>query len=191
MIARLVYERPVFKRAGLTIAESTVVGGNELADKADVVARILVDREFLDEGSGGMSTAHRPGTDHETLPGGVRRRISLTRWSLTWERLWPALLPAALVLAAFVAVVLFDVLPTLSGVTHSVVLGLFAVAFLGTVVWGLRRVRWPSPRPSTASSPRTGSVGSGLAASRPPTERPPDAAGSTTKRSESLRLGSS
>lgn len=82
-------------------------------------------------------------TDQTTLPGRVRRRIALTRWSLIWERLWPAVLPAAIVLAAFTCVVLFDVLPALSGVTHVVVLALFALAFLSTAVWGMRRMRWP------------------------------------------------
>ncbi len=85
-----------------------------------------------------------PRTEPTTLPGGVRRRIALTRWSLTWERLWPAVLPAALVLAAFAVVVLLDLLPTLSGIAHIVVLGLFALAFLAAALWGLRRMRWPS-----------------------------------------------
>ncbi len=87
-------------------------------------------------------SATRP--DPTALPGVVRRRIALTRWSLVWERLWPAALPAAIVLAAFVIVVLLDVLPRLSGVAHIVVLVLFGLAFLAAAVWGLRRMQWPS-----------------------------------------------
>ncbi|MEZ5669868.1 MAG: TIGR02302 family protein [Alphaproteobacteria bacterium] len=87
--------------------------------------------------------------DTSGLPGSVRRRIALTHGALIWERLWPAVLPAVLVLCAFVAVVLLDVLPALSGVAHIVVLALFGVAFLGAVVWGLARLRWPSHATAT------------------------------------------
>lgn len=87
---------------------------------------------------------HAPTAQNRSLPGGVRRRLALTRWSLTWERFWPAVLPAAIVLAGFATVVLLDVLPALSGIAHIVLLCLFAVAFLGAAAWGLSRLHIPT-----------------------------------------------
>ncbi len=62
------------------------------------------------------------------------RKLALARLALAWERLWPALWPAVGISGAFVALALFDVLPTLPVWLHGAVLALFAGA-LGYALW--------------------------------------------------------
>ena len=73
-------------------------------------------------------------------------RLRLARAALLWERVWPAAWPALCVLGVLAVSALFDVLPRLPGWAHAGVLGLFAIAFAGAVVWGSRAAgigTWP------------------------------------------------
>src|SRR5439155_14481335 len=73
-------------------------------------------------------------------------RLRLARVALLWERLWPAAWPALCVLGVATVAALFDLLPLLPGMAHAGVLALFAIAFLGAVVWGLHLAgigTWP------------------------------------------------
>jgi uncharacterized protein (TIGR02302 family) len=72
-----------------------------------------------------------------------RFRLGLARATLAWEQIWPALWPATGIAGLFIAIALFNVLPSLGGWLHALILLLFAVAF-GTAVWyGVRRIRLP------------------------------------------------
>ncbi len=77
-------------------------------------------------------------------PWRVRARIALTRWSMVWERLWPAILPAALVVGLFAALALADVLPSLPYWLHVAILIVFGIALAASLVFAVRRFRWPS-----------------------------------------------
>jgi uncharacterized protein (TIGR02302 family) len=66
-------------------------------------------------------------------------RLRLARAALLWERVWPAAWPALCVLGGFVVLAVFDLLPLLPGVWHAGVLAGFGIAFIGAVVWGVRR----------------------------------------------------
>jgi uncharacterized protein (TIGR02302 family) len=66
-------------------------------------------------------------------------RLKLARAALLWERVWPAAWPALCVLGGFVVLAVFDLLPLLPGVGHAGVLAGFGIAFIGAVVWGVRR----------------------------------------------------
>src|SRR3954454_20150649 len=73
-------------------------------------------------------------------------RMRLARAALLWERVWPAAWPALCVLGVFSVVVLFDLLPGLPGIAHTMILVLFAVAFAAAAAWGVRaaqRSGWP------------------------------------------------
>jgi uncharacterized protein (TIGR02302 family) len=86
-----------------------------------------------------------------TQAGAARRlvtRLRLARAALVWERVWPAAWPALCVLGLLAVAVLFDALPRLPGVAHAGALALFAIAFVGAVVWGVRMAglaTWPDP----------------------------------------------
>ena len=59
-----------------------------------------------------------------------RFRLGLARATLAWEQIWPALWPATGIAGLFIAIALFNVLPSLGGWLHAlVILLLFAVAF--------------------------------------------------------------
>ena len=59
----------------------------------------------------------------------VERTLLRARLALFWERLWPRLVPALCVAAVFIAVVFFDLLPSLATWLHIVALALFALTF--------------------------------------------------------------
>jgi uncharacterized protein (TIGR02302 family) len=73
----------------------------------------------------------------------LARQMLLSRLALGWERLWPALWPALAVLCAFAVLALFDLPGLLPGWAHLALLGGFALAFAGSVVWGVRALAWP------------------------------------------------
>src|ERR1700732_1974662 len=66
-------------------------------------------------------------------------RLRLARAALLWERVWPAAWPALCVVGGFAVLALFDLLPWLPGIGHAGVLAGFGIAFIGAVVWGVRR----------------------------------------------------
>ena len=72
-----------------------------------------------------------------------RFRLGLARGALAWEQIWPAFWPAAGVAGLFIAMALFNVLPSLGGWLHALVLLLFAAAFGAAVWYGIRRIRLP------------------------------------------------
>ena len=81
-------------------------------------------------------------------PRRLAARLRLARAALLWERVWPAAWPALCVLGILAVLALFDVLPRLPGAAHAGVLALFAIAFVGVVVWGARAAgvaRWRDP----------------------------------------------
>jgi uncharacterized protein (TIGR02302 family) len=87
-------------------------------------------------------------TDQPTPQHRLAARLRLARAALLWERVWPAAWPALCVLGVFAVSALFDVLPLLPGEVHAGVLGLFAIAFAATALWGWRAARvgaWPDP----------------------------------------------
>ncbi|HSR55663.1 MAG TPA: TIGR02302 family protein, partial [Alphaproteobacteria bacterium] len=61
-------------------------------------------------------------------------KLALARVALGWERLWPALWPAVGIGGAFLALALFDVLPSLPVWLHAIILALF-IAALGYALW--------------------------------------------------------
>jgi len=73
----------------------------------------------------------------------LARRLLLSRAALVWERLWPALWPMLCVTGIFVAAALFDLLSPLPGVVHAAILSGFALALVGTAIWGFRALVWP------------------------------------------------
>jgi uncharacterized protein (TIGR02302 family) len=75
----------------------------------------------------------------------LSRLLVLSRAALAWEQVWPALWPALFVLCLFAIVALFDLPSLVPGPVHGLILGGFAVALCGTVLWGLRRLVWPDP----------------------------------------------
>src|SRR3954470_80457 len=72
-----------------------------------------------------------------------RFRLGLARVALAWEQIWPALWPATGVAGLFIAIALFNVLPSLGGWLHALILLLFAMAFGAAVWYGVRRIRLP------------------------------------------------
>ena len=72
-----------------------------------------------------------------------RFRLGLARGALAWEQIWPAFWPAVGVAGLFIAIALFNVLPSLGGWLHAAVLFLFAAAFGAAVWYGIRRIRLP------------------------------------------------
>src|SRR4051812_24272031 len=89
-------------------------------------------------------------------------RLRLARAALFWERLWPAAWPALCVLGIFAVLVLFDLLPLLPGTIHAAVLGAFALAFIGAVFWGWRRIYGPESLPDRIAARRRIERSSGL-----------------------------
>lgn len=85
-------------------------------------------------------------------------RLWLARLAQWWEGVWPALWPALGVAGLFVATVLFDLLPLLSGPLHGLVLLIFAGAFLGA----LYRARAAFHLPTVAAARRRLERASGL-----------------------------
>ena len=72
-----------------------------------------------------------------------RFRLGLARGALAWEQIWPAFWPAVGVAGLFIAIALFNVLPSLGGWLHALVLLLFAAAFAAALWYGIRRIRLP------------------------------------------------
>ena len=89
-------------------------------------------------------------------------RLRLARAALFWERLWPAAWPALCVLGIFAVLALFDLLPLLPGMVHAALLGAFALALLGTVLWGWRRIFGPDSLPDRIAARRRIERSSGL-----------------------------
>lgn len=73
-------------------------------------------------------------------------RVPLTRARLVlaWERGWPLLWPAAGWAGLCLALFLTDALPGLPDWLHLTVLILLALVWLGLLIWGGRRFRWPN-----------------------------------------------
>jgi uncharacterized protein (TIGR02302 family) len=86
-------------------------------------------------------------------------RIALARLALLWEGLWPGVAPGAGIAALFAILALFEVWLWLPGIVHAIGLGLFAIAFLAALAWGLRRIATPD----RAAGRRRLEVKSGLA----------------------------
>ena len=80
---------------------------------------------------------------HDTPSPNMNRRLAFARLALLWERLWPMAVPLLSLLAVFVALALFDVLPTLPGWLHGLVLAGFA-AGLGFLGWRAVSLARPS-----------------------------------------------
>ena len=72
-----------------------------------------------------------------------RFRLGLARGALAWEQIWPAFWPPVGVAGLFIAIALFNVLPSLGGWLHALILLLFAAAFGVSVWFGIRRIRLP------------------------------------------------
>src|SRR4051794_41476616 len=72
-----------------------------------------------------------------------RFRLGLARAALAWEQIWPALWPATGVAGLFIAIALFNVLPSLGGWLHALILLLFAMAFGAAGWYVVRRIRLP------------------------------------------------
>ena len=92
------------------------------------------------------------------MRGRLERLEFLARLALFWERLWPALWPAVGVGGIFLALALFDVLPSLPGWLHSLVL----IAFLGLLGLALWRAVMSLAVPGAAASQRRLETKSGL-----------------------------
>jgi uncharacterized protein (TIGR02302 family) len=71
-------------------------------------------------------------------------RLPLAWLAELWERIWPRLWLPASIIGAFIAVALSDVLPDLSGWTHSAALGAFGAALLASLWFAWRGFRSPS-----------------------------------------------
>lgn len=69
--------------------------------------------------------------------------LALAGAVLLWERLWPRLWPLVTILGLFVAIALLDVLPSLPGWLHLVVLAAFATAAAAAIRHAVRDVRLP------------------------------------------------
>ncbi len=70
-------------------------------------------------------------------------RLRLAQAALGWERLWPALWPMTALVMVFAIIAAFDVLPSLPGWLHGLLLALFAAGF-GAALWhAWRRVALP------------------------------------------------
>src|SRR5947207_291026 len=72
----------------------------------------------------------------------VRRlawRMRLARAARLWERAWPNAWPALCVLGILAVLALFDLLPSLPGTLHAVVLVVLGLTFLTAIGWGLYR----------------------------------------------------
>ena len=89
-------------------------------------------------------------------------RLRLARAALFWERLWPAAWPALCVVGIFAVLALFDLLPLLPGMVHAALLAAFAVAFLGALFWGWRRIFGPDSLPDRIAARRRIERSSGL-----------------------------
>ena len=72
-----------------------------------------------------------------------RFRLGLARGALAWEQIWPAFWPAVGIAGLFIAIALFNVLPSLGGWLHALVLLLFAVSVRR------RRLVRHTPHPAT------------------------------------------
>jgi uncharacterized protein (TIGR02302 family) len=85
-------------------------------------------------------------------------RLRLARAALVWELVWPAAWPALGLIGAFLVLALFDLLPSLPGPAHAVLLIAFAVAIAAAAAHGAWRIAWPGP----AAARRRIEVSSGL-----------------------------
>ncbi len=73
----------------------------------------------------------------------LERKIGWSRWTLLLEQLWPRLWLAIGVAGLFMLFSLAGLWPRLDALSHKIVLGLFAVAFLAALLWAAS-VRLPS-----------------------------------------------
>ncbi len=76
----------------------------------------------------------------------VRRRISLSRWSLWAERIARAFWPLAALVGIFMALALIGIFPLLGPELHQAAVWGSAAAALGLAGWGVWRLRRPSER---------------------------------------------
>jgi uncharacterized protein (TIGR02302 family) len=70
-------------------------------------------------------------------------RLRLARAALVWELVWPAAWPALGLVGAFLILALFDVLPSLPGLAHTLVLVAFALVIAAAAAHGAWRIAWP------------------------------------------------
>jgi uncharacterized protein (TIGR02302 family) len=70
-------------------------------------------------------------------------RLRLARAALVWELVWPAAWPALGLIGAFLVLALFDLLPSLPGPAHAVLLAAFALAIAAAAAHGVWRIAWP------------------------------------------------
>lgn len=73
----------------------------------------------------------------------LRARLHLARAALIWELAWPAAWPALGLIGAFLVLALFDVLPSLPGPAHAVLLVAFALGIAAAAAYGAWRIAWP------------------------------------------------
>jgi uncharacterized protein (TIGR02302 family) len=78
------------------------------------------------------------------LPPGLRRRRLLAQMVLLFERIWPALWPPLGVAGLFLCAALLNLPPMLPAWLHAALLVVVALAVLGLVANGLRRIAAPS-----------------------------------------------
>jgi hypothetical protein len=78
------------------------------------------------------------------LPG-IQGKLFLAKLALAWEALWPALWPPLGVAGLFLAIALFDVLPTLPGWVHAILLVVFAFFFFRFLIRAIRHFIFPGP----------------------------------------------
>lgn len=79
------------------------------------------------------SFVRRPSNNQIMLASRLTFHLGLAKFVLFWERFWPAIWPVAGIAGAFLAIALFDVLPTLPNWLHTAVLA----ALLLAVAWGV------------------------------------------------------
>lgn len=81
-------------------------------------------------------------------PGLVLRR-GLARMSLFWEHTWPAIWPAVGIIGTFATLALLNVLPSLPGWLHALLLLGFAAVLLATLRHAFRLIRLPTTDAAT------------------------------------------
>lgn len=86
--------------------------------------------------------------DQLLRPRGLDGRLWLARGALFWEKLWPGLWPALGVIGLFLVFALFDALPGLPVWAHGIALAFFAVALIGALWFGLRKIDLPGFGPA-------------------------------------------
>ena len=72
----------------------------------------------------------------------LKRTRRMAWWSLVWERFWPLVLPSLCVVALFLTVSGLGLWPVFGNIAQWIVLGAFALAFLGSL-YPLAKMRLP------------------------------------------------